>query len=352
MTLERIRIQDFRCLASVDFQPDHSSNIIVGENASGKTSLLEAIFFLGRGRSFRSNVADVLVREGQATFRLVGNVAGPDRGVVVGVEVGSGVRNVRIGGVAARGFGDLAEFLPVQVVDPDVHKLIEDGPSNRRQFLDFGVFHVEHHFLVLWRRYQRALKQRNRSLKTDPRVARAWDVELAASGEGLAAMRSSYLEALAPLAAAWVQDLLQADLHLVLRQGWSAGRTLAETLEQGWERDREFGATQAGPHRADLEIKMQTRSARGRVSRGQQKLLAAALLLAQVELMESRSGPGVLLLDDPSAELDVERLERLMARVSQLRSQRFVTGLSREALEVVQANGVFHVEQGILRRVV
>jgi len=352
VTLERIRIKDFRCLANVDFRPDSSSNIVVGENASGKTSLLEAIFFLGRGRSFRGSQAELLIRDGQSAFQLVGDVAGSDRNVVLGLEVGHSGKTVRIGGSPARGLGELAEFLPVQVIDPDVHKLIEDGPSGRRQYVDFGVFHVEPRFLSVWRRYQRALKQRNRSLKTDVRTARAWDAELVENGELLASMRAAYLQALHPVAQSWVDALLQAEVRLTLRRGWSGEGSLAEALAAGWDRDRDVGATQVGPHRADLEIRVHTRNARGRVSRGQQKLLAAALLLAQVELMESRAGPGVLLLDDPAAELDEERLGRLMDRVLSLRSQRFVTGLSRGDLEAVQANRVFHVEQGNLRRVV
>lgn len=351
MALEKLAIKNFRCLESVELLPHPERNIIVGENASGKTSLLEALFFVGRGRSFRPAQTDGLIRDGSAAFQLVATVNHKGRPLVLGLEVAKESRTVRIGGEPAKSLGELAEYLPVQVIDPDVHKLVEDGPGGRRQFLDFGVFHVEHGFLACWRRYQRALKQRNKALKTDPKVASAWDPELIQAGESLDIMRRAYVDELLPVARDWVEYLLDGELELKYRSGWSGERTLAEALVHSRQRDRDFGATLVGPHRADLELKVHDRAARGRVSRGQQKLLASALLLAQVELMESRAGAGVLLLDDPAAELDGDRLSRLLTRVQGLASQCFITGLNLEDLAEFKSGSVFHVEQGNLRRV-
>jgi DNA replication and repair protein RecF len=351
MALKHISIKDFRCLESVELAPSPSDNIICGENASGKTSLLEAFFFCGRGRSFRAAQADSLIRDHCQHFQLVATVEHESRPTVLGIQIGRDSRAIRIGGENARSLGELAQYLPVQVIDPDVHKLVEDGPGGRRQFLDFGVFHVEHGFMNVWRRYQRALKQRNRALKTEPRAASAWDRELIQAGEALAAMRQGYLNALFPMAAEWVSYFLQGELELKYRTGWSADRNLAEALESSYQRDRDFGATLVGPHRADLEIKVHSKFVRGRVSRGQQKLLASALLLAQIQFMEERAGAGVLLLDDPAAELDAEHLERLLSRVRALKSQRFITALDRADLGDFAEAAVFHVEQGNLRRV-
>lgn len=351
MALEKLAIKNFRCLESVELLPHPERNIIVGENASGKTSLLEALFFVGRGRSFRPAQTDGLIRDGSAAFQLVATVNHKGRPLVLGLEVAKESRTVRIGGEPAKSLGELAEYLPVQVIDPDVHKLVEDGPGGRRQFLDFGVFHVEHGFLACWRRYQRALKQRNKALKTDPKVASAWDPELIQAGDSLDTMRRAYVDELLPVARDWVEYLLDGELELKYRSGWSGERTLAEALVHSRQRDRDFGATLVGPHRADLELKVHDRAARGRVSRGQQKLLASALLLAQVELMESRAGAGVLLLDDPAAELDGDRLSRLLTRVQGLASQCFITGLNLEDLAEFKSGSVFHVEQGNLRRV-
>ena len=351
MALEKLAIKNFRCLESVELLPHPERNIIVGENASGKTSLLEALFFVGRGRSFRPAQTDGLIRDGSTAFQLVATVSHRGRPLVLGLEVAKESRTVRIGGEPAKSLGELAEYLPVQVIDPDVHKLVEDGPGGRRQFLDFGVFHVEHGFLACWRRYQRALKQRNKALKTDPKLASAWDPELIQAGDALDIMRRAYVDELLPVARDWVEYFLDGELELKYRSGWSGDRSLAEALVHSRQRDRDFGATLVGPHRADLELKVHDRAARGRVSRGQQKLLASALLLAQVELMESRGGAGVLLLDDPAAELDGDRLSRLLARVQGLASQCFITGLNLEDLAEFKSGSVFHVEQGNLRTV-
>jgi DNA replication and repair protein RecF len=351
MALKSVSIENFRCLESVEFQPDASNNIVFGENASGKTSLLEALFFAGRGRTFRSVPPDSLIRDGCQHFQLVATVQRNERPVVLGLKVGKDSRVVRIAGETAKSLGELAEYLPVQVIDPDVHKLVEDGPGGRRQFLDFGVFHVEHSFLETWRRYQRALKQRNKALKTEPRAASAWDHELIQAGVSLDSMRHAYVQALIPVASDWVEFFLEGELELKYRSGWAADRSLAEALEHSRQRDRDFGATLVGPHRADLELRVHTRVAKGRVSRGQQKLLASALLLAQVELMETHAGPGVLLLDDPAAELDTVHLARLLDRIQSLGSQRFITGLQRKDLAEITTGAVFHVEQGKLRRV-
>lgn len=351
MALEKLVIKNFRCLEAVEFEPHPEGNIIVGENASGKTSLLEALFFVGRGRSFRPAQTEGLIRDTTNAFQLVATVRHKGRPLVLGLEVGKDSRTIRIGGQPAKSLGELAEFLPVQVIDPDVHKLVEDGPGGRRQFLDFGVFHVEHGFLDTWRRYQRALKQRNKALKTSPKVASAWDPELIQAGEALDTFRRAYVEELLPVARDWVSFFLDGDLELKYRSGWAADRSLADALEQSYQRDRDFGATLVGPHRADLELRVHDRAARGRVSRGQQKLLASALLLAQVELMEARNAPGVLLLDDPAAELDEDRLSRLLTRVQGLGSQCFITGLSLEDLAEFKSGSVFHVEQGNLRTV-
>lgn len=351
MALEKLVIKNFRCLESVEFEPHPEGNVIIGENASGKTSLLEALFFVGRGRSFRPTQTDGLIRDESSAFQLIATVGHKGRSLVLGIEVAKDSRTIRIGGKPAKSLGELAEYLPVQVIDPDVHKLVEDGPGGRRQFLDFGVFHVEHSFLDTWRRYQRALKQRNKALKTDPKVASAWDPELIQAGEALDTLRRAYVDALFPVARDWVRFFLDGELELKYRSGWAGDRSLADALEHSHQRDRDFGATLVGPHRADLELRVQERAARGRVSRGQQKLLASALLLAQLELMESRRGPGVLLLDDPAAELDGERLSRLLARVQGLGSQCFITGLSLDDLVEFKSGSVFHVEQGNLRTV-
>ena len=158
-SLDRLQVKDFRCLQDVDLEPSPALNLIIGANASGKTSLLEAIFVLGRGRSFRTARRARLVRDGASAFTVAGQITRDGQDARIGVR---GARTdpleIRINGSAAGSAAELSEWLPVEAIDPEIHKLVEEGPERRRRYLDWGTFHVEHRFLDAWGRYRRALR--------------------------------------------------------------------------------------------------------------------------------------------------------------------------------------------------
>jgi DNA replication and repair protein RecF len=353
MPLGSFRAERFRCLASVELELDSGANLFIGPNASGKTSLLEAVFFLSRGRSFRSRRRDGLIARGSEEFVLVGQTAASPMPVTLGVRASKRATEWHVAGEVASGIADLAEQFPAQVIDPEVHKLLEEGPGRRRRFLDWGVFHVEHRFLSTWRRYHQALRQRNAALKQDARDEdlAAWERELAQSGECLASQRDAYLARLPNALARIGLALLDAPIALVHQRGWDAERPLLEALAADRRRDRRFRATQLGPHRGDVVVQVGGRPAKDWVSRGQQKLVAAGLMLAQLEIQElERPGRSALLLDDPAAELDGENLARLMALVREVPAQLWVTSLKPEIAGLVKDARVFHVEHGDVRR--
>ena len=357
MSLERLSLEDFRCVARAELDCDPRCNLITGENASGKTSLLEAIFFLGRGRSFRSARNELLIRHGASQFSLLARVRQGGITQPLGLRLSAGGIEARYAGRPVGGLAELATVLPVQAIDPEVHRLVDGGPQERRRYLDWGVFHVEPNFVELWRRYQRALRQRNACLKAGQANAlvQAWDRELVEAGEAVAQHRVRYLQGLSGAVRAVGQRLLGADIELSLHQGWSADRTLAEALEHSLSRDRERGLTHAGPHRADLGLRVAGLPARDRVSRGQQKLLAATLLLGQLAHDAERGSPmAALLVDDPAAELDAGNLERLLDEVIQLPVQLFLTALDpgNPVLSRLPQARRFHVEHGVLTRLI
>jgi DNA replication and repair protein RecF len=328
-----VQVTDFRCLQSVVLDLDSQFTLISGANASGKTSLLEAIYVLGRGRSFRTRRLEHVVRHGAAQFVVYGEIETTDRRVRLGVEGSvAGVR-ARIAGASAASLAELALMLPVQIIDPEVHHLIEEGPSRRRRFLDWGVFHVEPSFVGHWQRYQQALRQRNAALKSrqpGPAIS-AWDPDLLHYGGLVEDARVRYLGLLIPHAAAIARNLLGMDLSLAYRSGWSGNLSFADALYQSRHQESESGLTQVGPHRAELSIQLDGVGVKDRISRGQQKLLAAALLLAQVKLFpESASVQPSLLLDDPAAELDNHRLAALIREVAAHSVQLIVTTLHDE----------------------
>lgn len=352
MTLRRVQVTDFRCLQSVALDLDPHFTLVSGPNASGKTSLLEAIYLLGRGRSFRTRRLDHLIRRGRERFVVFGEVDAFGRRISLGVDGSSAGIRGKLGGDRVASLAELAPLLPVQIIDPEIHRLIEEGPSRRRRFLDWGVFHVEPGFVGDWQRFQQALKQRNAALSSgQPReVAAAWEGDFVRYGEAVTAARGRYVESLLAPAALVARNLLGMELSLSYRPGWARGMSLPEALVESWLRDREAGATQVGPHRAELVIRLNELSVKDHISRGQQKLLAAALLMAQIKLFpEDAPVRPCVLLDDPAAELDHERLTGLIREVSSPSVQLVVTTLHPEFSEFGVPGLKYRLEGGEVR---
>jgi DNA replication and repair protein RecF len=354
MPLDSFSAKTLRCLSEARLDLHAERNYLFGMNGAGKTSLLEAIHVLGRGRSFRVRSNAQLVQKGASGFTVTGvvGVAGGGRRRV-GVEFERGRMRLRLDGEPVQKASILAEVLPVHVLDPGMHGLIGGGPSLRRRALDWGVFHVERSYLSHWREYRRALAQRNAALKSRVRGdgLAVWDERYISSGESVDAARRRYVGVWAHHVAEIGARLLGAELGLALDSGgFAAGGLRASLLEAG-ERDARRGMCHVGPHRADLSLALDGQNVRDMASRGQQKLAAAALILAQVAVFAETAGePGILLVDDPAAELDPLGLRRLLAELDGLNVQMVVTGISPMALEPLADGHVFHVEQGVIER--
>ena len=356
MALSRLTLRDFRCFASLELDLALQANLILGDNASGKTSLLEAIFFLSRGRSFRTAKADNLIRLGGEGFLISALSSDASGTIPLGLARQGGTLEARIGGAPAQSLADLTERLPVQLLDSGSHQLIEGGPRHRRQYLDWGVFHVEPGFLPAWRRYQRALKQRGALLRQHAAesLVRTFEPELATAGLLLDKYRRDYLAQLEPTAVAWARQLLgPVDLSLRYLRGWGEGKTLEEALAGNRNTDREQGVTRSGPHRAEMAVEIGGLQAQQQVSRGQQKVLAGALLLAQAAYLKQATGRQcVLLLDDLAAELDAGHLGRFLELVRETGGQVFLTSVEKGRLPTWEDAHLFHVERGKIAKLV
>ena len=349
--IRRFKVSNFRCLENVDVEFDPEFNLVHGVNASGKTSFLEALAYLGRGKSFRGAPTSSLVRHGEKEFVLFGETASDGLRQKLGVRNSGEGLEVRVDGSAAGGAAALADALPLQVIDPEIHSLVAGGPEGRRRFVDWMAFHVEHDHLATWRRFRRALKQRNAALRTKAPAAaiRSWNAEFVELSLLLDASRQRALEAALDSLLDYGVRLLGTDLGFEYQQGWGKERSLEQALEGGLERDIQQGATQHGPHRADLRIRYDERQARKLVSRGQQKLLASAMILAATDTAQvALERPLLLLLDDPAAELDAESLARLLDAVRGLGCQVVATSLESSSLDIPPGARVFHVEHGVV----
>ena len=348
--IRRFKVSNFRCLENAELELSPGFNLIYGANASGKTSLLEALAYLGRGKSFRGASTSNLIRHGQSEFVLFGETQTAGRAQRLGVRNSKDGLEIKVDGSGDVGVAALADALPLQVVDPEVHNLVAGGPELRRRFLDWIAFHVEHDHLDTWRRFRRALKQRNAALKAGatPAALKSWNTEFVELSRALDASRRRALETATDSLAEYGLALLGTELGFEYQQGWMKDKELQQSLEEGLERDLYLGSTQQGPHRADLRIRFDERQARKLVSRGQQKLLASAMILAATDTAQTAlERPLLLLLDDPAAELDADSLSRLLDAVLGLGCQVVATSLDKGALSVPGGSAMFHVEHGV-----
>lgn len=355
MILQQFQVRDVRCVAEATLALHPRLNLLVGPNGSGKSSVLEALHLLAYGRSFRGRVSDGLVRTGAPHLEVYAEWTDggrlPHR---AGLRHAGNRWEARLDGGDVSNLGELCAQVAVVCFEPGSHALIGGGSEHRRRFLDWGLFHVEPAFLPLWRRYARALKQRNALLKTRPAAASLapWEVELADSGEALTRLRQAYLDDLEPVLVAETETLL-GELGvpaLEFRPGWRRQElSLADALLLGRERDLALGHTSTGPHRADWRIDFARLPGREALSRGQEKLTALACLLAQARHHAERHGDWpVICLDDLASELDAPHQELLLNTVTQSGAQLIISGTQRPGglQATTTALRLFHVEHG------
>lgn len=362
MHVARLSLHQFRRFDAVEVYPSPRLNLFTGANGAGKTSVLEALHLMAYGRSFRGRVRDGLVRHGASDLEVfVEWHQGAGLAEAQGLTRRAGLRHSgqswsgRLDGTDVAQLGTLCAALAVVTFEPGSHALISGGSETRRRFLDWGLFHVEQDFLPLWRRYARALKQRNALLKQggSPRQLDAWDSELAESGEQLTSRRLHYLERLQRRACDIARDIAPG-LELAALQfspGWRRQEVpLTDALLLARARDGQQGHTTVGPHRADWVPQFFSLPGREALSRGQAKLTALACLLAQAEdFAEERGEWPIIALDDVASELDREHQSRVLGRLLEAPAQLWITATE-------TPNGYagstpttrFHVEQGAI----
>jgi DNA replication and repair protein RecF len=363
MPITRLIAEGFRNLHSVDFRPAPNVNFVSGENGSGKTSILEVIYTLATGRSFRTRRFKNLISYQSSNFQVFAELelAGVNRRL--GVSRGEdGASLFKLDGTPVSSAAELATLLPCQVLNSQSFALLEGGPAERRAYIDWLVFHVKPRFRRTWAEYTRCLKQRNAMLRSD-RTPRSeftvWNRALAELGEEIDLYRQQVIEDVEPVGKEYLSEcefVRGGDFEMRYQAGWDRSRSLLEQIEDRHERDMAVGHTSLGPHKGDIRFVFNKKPLVELFSRGQQKAVVSALYLAQLKVFHSSSGRDcLLLLDDLPSELDDRNIERLCRWVQQLTNvQTFVTGIELEPISnlwsatSVSGNSkkMFHVKQG------
>lgn len=337
MAIQKLKTKTFRNLKNVHLIPGERFNVLLGANGSGKTSVLEAIYVLGYGRSFRCSNLQAAIGYEEPSFLSCVQLKEPNRQpFYLGMSKEKDKRaQVKLSGQKIRSLSELSSQMPALFISPDSFALLVDGPEKRRRFVDWGTFHSEPGFSVAWQNFSKVLKQRNAALKAGSvRDLMAWDNEWIKCAETISKMRKSYLAKLMPCFNRVLKSLAPLEgLRIDFWQGWSELEPLKEALERQRSSELRVGHSLVGPQRADLQISLYDYPAAQLLSRGQQKMLVCALFLAQGKVLtETLQKECIYLVDDLSSELDENHRAKFLAHINDMGVQCFITGIEQSLL--------------------
>ena len=353
MPIDRVRINGVRNLRNQEIDPGAGLNLFHGPNGAGKTSILEALHCVATGRSFRGGQPLAWLDRGSGRAEIYLEIEGHRLGLAQ--ERGNWVGRVDGQSVSSR--AELSIHLPLFVFHPESHAIIGGTPDNRRRLVDLGVFHVEPSFLDAWREYRRAQKQRNAALKQgNSEQLDSWEAAMTRAAAHVTEARRRYVSRLAEAMETFVAalELRIPRLSLGWYAGWPEDTSLDEALRRSRAGDLERGFTTPGAHRGDLRIRDEGGLVASRLSRGQEKIAALCLIVAQAQVYADDQGHSpIVAIDDMGSELDVEHQSTLGDWLTGQPWQVWITGLEvPEWIRGIKNAGLFHVEQGSIRAMV
>lgn len=346
MSLAQLQITNLRNLQSLRFNFHPKLNFVLGENGSGKTSFLEAIYLLGSGHSFRTREIGPLVSEGETSLTVFARTQDEQ---TISLQKSTRVSTqVRLNEKLCQSSSELAHFLPCQVFHQAIFQIIDAGPSARRNVLDWGLFHLKPDYHLLWKEYKRVLKQRNLLLKqkASRNQLLPWDKGIAELSMQLHEERESYFLRLLPEFQNILTQLTSLECDVYYERGWGKSgqsESLQAILQENYSQDLFRQYTQYGAHQADLRIESNSHLAKQHLSRGQQKIVLFALKFAQAKFTLK---PCIYLCDDISSELDKKHLDNLLNLIETTAGQFFITTIEESNLSLDENVGEFFYLSG------
>jgi DNA replication and repair protein RecF len=357
LRIAKLKIENLRNIKNAEIYPGNRLNIFIGENGAGKTTLLESIYLLARARSFRTNQNKHLISQNEKELIIYTEIEN-DNGTQtkIGLSKQKQKTQIKCNGQQVSKLSQLASAIPLTIITPNIQRVIEEGPVHRRKLLNWGMFHVEQSYGQLFLRYKKTLNQRNRALTAKSQDVRIWSRKLSELGEEINKLQEKYLKE-------WNNALLLLEKEnqtklgykLELSKGWRNDISLQDALDEYLLSDQERGYTTPGPHRLDIKIVKDGDNIKTSCSRGQNKLVAINIMLAQTLMMTSRSKENpLLLIDDLHSELDNKNYHDMIDLISKLKIQTFVTSLNESIMDQKIDVGLFqmfHVEHGVVKNV-
>lgn len=358
MKLDLVQVVGFRNIDELSIVPSDKLNVLCGANGSGKSSVLEAVHYLGFARSFRTSKHKHVIQYDKSEFTVFGSVS--DKKINHRLGLSRKADNsciVSVDGIKTKSAVDLVSLLPVQIFTPQSSELIIGSPRIRRKYLDWLLFHVEPSFAKEYAIYRRCLLQVNAiykqcAAKRSEANQDYWLNQLSEAGERISALRLGLMsgEFLTYIQYNLAEFLPEFKFDFAYYSGWERDINLFESFNKNRERDIRMGFMSVGPHKADIRIKVNGILAHEVLSRGQLRMLVAAMQIAQAQYLYSKNEKSVVfLLDDIGAELDLEKQQLFINSLMSTGSQIFVTAIDKSQMAYLKQYAdkkLFHVEHG------
>lgn len=331
MVIKKLTLRNFRNYEEETFPFSEGLNVLTGKNAQGKTNCAEAVFYLCTGVPLRIRNERQLIRRGETVAYLAAEAETRFGSVLLEADIFENRRELKVNGNRVSRAVDFIGNMNGVFFSPGELRLIQDGPDERRRFLNLSISQTSRVYAAALQRFQKILDQRNNLLKERDtglifETLPVWDEQFALYAARVVYYRREFLRELSPLAAqshAFLTDGAE-QLSLSAEGDYPEGEEeirakLVRRLEDAYERDVRLGFTTVGPHRDDIRISIDGADARGYCSQGQARTAALSLKLAEVEIFRKISGESpVLILDDVLSELDPARRKKLVERTQGL----------------------------------
>jgi DNA replication and repair protein RecF len=351
MFIERLSINRVRNLNNTEIFPEKKLNIFTGKNASGKTAVLESLYILARAKSFRTPRIQDVIEHKQKSLLINAKIQHEQEGEInTGIEKKHGNVEIKRNGEKIKTVSDQAKIIPLVLITQDTHFLISGTPKQRRHWLDWAMFHVEPDYLGYWKRYMKALRQRNILLKKKEKKRefyRGWEEAMVELAGLISKQRKEFLKGLLTYFREKKFPVFPEGVTFSLSKGWPENTGTA-WLEEAWSGDLDRGYTQQGIHQADVKFLLGERKIASIFSRGQVKLFSVFLLFSQAKEIEKKTGVRpIIIFDDFKAELDQESSEYILTWLNREGFQSFLstTEINEEEKKYLQRDR-FHVERG------
>ena len=355
MFIKKLRLHEFRNIKNKEFIFDNKINIFYGQNGAGKTSILEAIYFLSSGKSFRKGNFKNLINFNANSLTVYLECNNSDENntqphVFAISKEKSGKWKGQKNNNPIKKQSDITHALPVIAIDPEVYRLVDFGPLYRRNFLDWLVFHVKHDYLILWKKTHKCVKQLNvlYKSKASKEEIYPWEKTFIQYSEQLNEIREGFFNEIKPKIiqlSLYMQEEI-TDLNIEYKKGWSEDINLAGQLNKDRIKNLRYGQLQHGPQKMDIKISVGKHQASQTLSRGQKKILSMTFYMAYIDLiLNSTNKTPVLCLDDFDAEIDKEKLFKAAQFFKDKKTQIFITSVQKKKISKVFPDAqMFHVK--------